>query len=275
MRGVTQVLTDCPRCKVESALVELIDPSERIGVAIVGNCRLCGYATELGEVTALGQPFVDEEEVVDALRRWAAEEHEPDVEVFALANFNGRDARAVARLVLSGQRVDTGFDVIAWLFPGMHGGGHSDGGAPDRAPPPELRARSKVPPPPEEPTPETPLDPRDVGRALASVMLADGRIRDGERRFLDETLRRLGAPPLDDRDLRVWRPNELGPVPEPDKLLRAMRMLALCDHEADGSERRLLEEYARAWRVTLPGELLPRTGAMAELGRALRALLMT
>jgi hypothetical protein len=53
-----------------------------------------------------------------------------------------------------------------------------------------------------------------------------------------------------------------------------MRALALCDHEADGSERRLLEEYARAWNVKLPGEILPRTGAMAELSRALRALLM-
>lgn len=270
MRGVTQVLADCPRCKVESALVELIDPSERLGVAIEGNCRLCGYATELGEVTAFGLPFVDEEEVVDALRRWAREEHEPDVQVFTLANFNGRDPHTVARMILAGQRVDTGFDVIAWLFPGMQGGGHD---APE-ARTPVMAPRAAPPPSVPEPEPAPTLDPHDVGRALASVMLADGKIRDGERRFLDDALRRLGAPPLAESDLRVWRPNELGPVAEPEKLLRAMRALALCDHEADGSERRLLEEYARAWRVTLPGELLPRTGAMAELGRALRALLM-
>ena len=217
--------------------------------------------------------------MIDALRRWADSESEPDVRVFTLANFNGREPAAVARMVLAGERVDTGFDVIAWLFPGMQGGGHDAHGAEPtrRVPTPDRRVpvAPSLPEPASEPErPEPTIDPLDVGRALASVMLVDGRIREGERRFLAETLRRLGAPPLEERDLRVWRPNELGRVAEPENLLRAMRALALCDHEADGSERRLLEEYARAWNVKLPGEILPRTGAMAELSRALRALLM-
>jgi tellurite resistance protein len=104
-------------------------------------------------------------------------------------------------------------------------------------------------------------------------MLADGRIRKVERKFLDQALKRLGAAPLEEGDLRVWRPTELGAPKDPAAVIAAMRALALCDNEADGSERRVLEEFARAWGVALPADPLPRPGAMAELGRALRRLL--
>src|SRR4051812_4277096 len=82
-----QVLSDCPRCRVEAALVELMEA--RVSVPITGRCRLCGYATDLGDVVAIGQSFGDPDEVIDALERWAVEDGEPDVAVFALANFNG------------------------------------------------------------------------------------------------------------------------------------------------------------------------------------------
>lgn len=291
MRGPTQVLSDCPHCRVESALVELIDPTERVGVAIEARCRLCGYATELGEVVQLGQPFVDADEVIEALAAWAAEEHEPDVHVFAEANFNGRDPHGIARAVLAGERVDTGFDVIAWLFPATQGSGRR-GDDEEARPAPRFgpatrsalglggprgaRPPSGGPPPAvvaEAPAaPKRAADPHAIARALASVMLADGRIRPAERRFLDEAVKRFGGAPLEDADLRVWRPTELGDVPDPKAVIAAMRALALCDHEADGSERRVLEEYARAWQVPLPADPLPRPGAMAELGRALRRL---
>ncbi|MDP2307680.1 MAG: hypothetical protein Q8P18_16775 [Pseudomonadota bacterium] len=303
MRGATQVLTDCPQCRVESALVELLDPSERIGVALEGRCRLCGYATELGDVVSLGQPFVDMDEVVDALARWAAEDGEADVHVFAVANFNGRDPGGIARAVLAGERVDTGFDVIAWLFPALQGGGrreederpkarvgprlekepHAGGPGGPVAPlagrygaeprPKNVAIQTDTPPPMRGPS--SPPDPRDIGRALASVMLADGQIRAVEQRFLDAALVRLGVPPLEPGDLRVWRPTELGPVPDPAGLLETMRLLSLCDNEADGSELRLLREYARAWRTPLRTTALPRSGAMYELGRALRSLLVS
>ncbi|MDP2316178.1 MAG: hypothetical protein Q8P41_24990 [Pseudomonadota bacterium] len=320
MRGATQVLVDCPHCRVESALVELLDPSERIGVALEGRCRLCGYATELGEVVRFGHPFVAPDEVVAALGRWAAEDGEADVVVFAVANFNGRDPAGIARAVLAGERVDTGFDVIAWLFPGLQGGRRPDdeerrprvgpGPAPTiplpprptvpsaatgptatpspggpggpvaplagrygAEPRPNETERTSVPPPPLR-GPGSQADPRDIARALASVMLADGRIRPAEQRFLDAALVRMGAPPLNPADLRVWRPTELGPVPDPAGLLETMRLLALCDHEADGSEQRVLREFARAWQVPLRKTAMPRSGAMAELGRALRRLLV-
>lgn len=318
MRGATQVLSDCPHCRVESALVELLDPAQRIGVAIEGRCRMCGYATELGDVTQLGQPFLDEADVVEALARWAGEDGEADVHVFAVANFNGRDPGAIARGVLAGERVDTGFDVIAWLFPGLQGGRRPDdeerrprvGPTPATTPTPTSLPGAAVAPPAgrygadaergespggpvgtpgivrprpmsaPSPTitpmrgPTSPADPRDIGRALASVMLADGHIRPPEQRFLDAALARMGVAPLDPSDLRVWRPTELGPVPNPAGLIETMRLLALCDHEADGSEQRVLHEFARAWGVPLRAGPPPRTGAIYELGRALRRLLV-
>ncbi|MES2638870.1 MAG: hypothetical protein V4850_05290 [Myxococcota bacterium] len=300
MRGATQVLSDCPHCRVESSLVELLDPAQRIGVAIEGRCRLCGYATELGDVTQLGQPFLDEADVVEALGRWAAEDGEADVHVFAVANFNGRNPGAIARVVLAGERVDTGFDVIAWLFPGLQGGRRPDdeerrpriGPTPAAteaptplpgvavAPPAGRYGAAPRPKNAASPTltsmrgPTSPADPRDIGRALASVMLADGVIRPAEQRFLDAALARMGVAPLDPADLRVWRPTELGPVPDPAGLIETMRLLALCDHEADGSEERVLHEFARAWGVPLRRAPLPRTGAIYELGRALRRLLV-
>lgn len=103
-------------------------------------------------------------------------------------------------------------------------------------------------------------------------MVADGHVRPGERRFLDRALAEMGAPPLPDGELRVWRPYELGAVDDPARLLRAMRLLALVDREADGSEERVLREYARAWRLELPEGPLERPSAMAQLGRALVGL---
>ena len=292
MRGPSQILSDCPHCRVESALVELIDPSERVGVSIEGRCRLCGYATELGEVVRLGEPFVDEADVIDALRRWAEEDGEPDVSLFVASNFNGRLPEAVARAVLAGARVDTGFDVIAWLFPGQQAGGRrreDEVGAPFAPAPPARDAggpggpgaplagrygaapRPRITEPTVEPPPPIAPDPRDIARALATVMVADGKILPVERRYLDSALQRLGAPPLAPEDTRIWRPSELGPVADPAAVLQAMRGLAACDDEVDGSELRVMAEYARAWRLPAPSK--PRRGPAAELERVLRRML--
>lgn len=271
-----QVLSDCPNCKVESALLELVDPHGRVGVALSARCRLCAYATELGDVVRLGDPFVLPEDVIEALGRWAAEEGEPDVGVFVAANFSGGGPAHVAARVLAGERVETSFDVIAHLFPGTMGG-RGAAAAQDEGPRlPKVGAAQRTASTSTQPKIAAPADPapdpRDIGRALASVMLADGRIRKAERAFLDRTLAELGAPPLPDADLRVWRPTELGPVANPARVLEAMRLLALVDHEADGSEARVLREFARAWGLRLPKEPLPRPTAMAALGRALAAL---
>jgi hypothetical protein len=269
MRGAYQVLTDCPHCRVEGALLELMDPSERIGVPLESRCRLCGFATELGDTTALPTPLLDEEDVVHALARWAEGDGEADVHVFAAANFGGLTPRSVAQRVLNGQRVETTFDVVAFLFPAMSGGA-STGGAAERV---ELRPRPRElvreAPPPGPP----PVEPLAAARALVSVMVADGHLRPAERVFVARTLERLGAPDMPESEWRVWRPHEVGRPADPAAFIQAMRALALCDKEPDGSEARVILEYARAWGVTVPEEVLPRHGAMAQLGRFLGRLI--
>lgn len=243
---------------------------------------MCAYSTELGEVTNLGRPFHDEADVLDALSAWAREDGEPDVGVFAAANFNGRTPAAIARALLAGERVDTGFDVIAWLFPSLQGGGSAATDERPRQKVGEATPRSDSPPVvllrqtiSYDDADRAPVaDPRDIGRALASVMLADGVIHPDERRFLDTVMEQLGAPPLAEQDLRVWRPPELGPIADPVTLLRAMRRLALADQEADDSERRVIAEYARSWRVPLPADPLPDPRPIPRLLRALHGLVL-
>lgn len=271
-----QVLSDCPCCRVESALVELVDPSRRVGVAVESRCRLCGFRAELGETVAPAARFVRPDDVVAALARWSIEEGEPDLLLFAQANFNGRSPAQIAEAVLRRERVDTGFEVIAYLFPGAGGGGavSSEALRPDalgeglrRGPVPPSSPIPSVERAVEPPPAPPPVDPRTVARALVSVMLADGEIRPKERSFIEQFLQKTGQSPLRDDELRVWRPFELGPPPDPAGLLTAMRACALIDNEADGTEVRVLKEYARAWRLPLADDDLPRSGAMHTLGR--------
>ncbi len=271
MRGAYQVLSDCPHCRVESALVELMDASERISVALSARCRLCAYTTELGDITQFGHPFVDPAEVIDALTRWALEDGEADLGLFVLANFSGRTPAGVAAAVLGGERVTTSFDVIAFLFPGGGGGG-APALSPSDAKPgaPDTRINKSALPAVDTDAP--PPGPPPIARALASVMLADGQIRPAERKFLDVTVQKLGSDPLTEADLRVWRPHELARPADPATLLTAMRALALCDREADGSELRVLKEYARAWQLEFDERAVTPASPMQQLGRSLLAL---
>ncbi len=276
---VFQVLSDCPCCRVESALLELVDPSKKLSVPVESRCRLCGFRTELGETVAPAIAFRAPHEVVLALARWSAEEGEPDLELFARANFNGRNPAQIAELVVRRERVDTGFEVIAYLFPGSSGGSSSEARRPEniaenlrRGPQPLARSPAPVAAPElssADGTPAAAPDPRTVARALVAVMMADGEIRPKERAFIDQFLARSGQPPVAPDELRVWRPFELGPAADPEGLLRAMRACALVDREADGTELRVLREYARAWQLPLPDDALPRSGAMHTLGRIL------
>src|SRR3990172_3252053 len=54
-----EVLTDCPRCRVESALLEAYDEAFaacRLGVPAEASCRLCGARYE-GDTAADDSPF--------------------------------------------------------------------------------------------------------------------------------------------------------------------------------------------------------------------------
>lgn len=261
-----ELLSECPRCRVEGALVELVDLSGPDGVTLSGACRLCAYAVEAGDVTHLGEPFVHGDDVLAALGRWAAAEGEVDVAAFVAANFLGARPGDVAAAVLAGQGVATSFDVIGRLFPGMGGGR-----AAQRGEAPRLGEGAPVPTAAPEPAPAA-ADPRDVTRALTSVAMADGVLRAAERAAVTRLCARLGAPAPIDADWHVWRPNELGAPDDAAALFSAMREVALCDGEADPSEARVLREYARAWGLPAAKARLPKPGALAAFGRAVAGI---
>ena len=286
MRGPFQILSDCPACLVEASLIELIDPDDRIGVALESECRLCLHRLELGVVVREGRRFHAPEDALRALSRWAREDGE-EVAHFTLTNFGGDTPDEVAAALVARERVETGFDVVAFLFPGSSGGPSGTRPEPDDAPNPE--PRTSVSPPPlrasrtltpvdsgdaSAPAPARPWDPRDAGRALATIVVADGDHHPAELRFLAAWASAQGSPPVDPADLRVWRPHELGTPPEPAALLDAMRRCALSDNEADGTEIRLLEEYARAWGVPLDRARLHAPSAIGAFWSALTELVV-
>ncbi len=267
MNQPLQLLSDCPSCRVESAIVELILP----GQPAVGTCRLCGYSIEGGSVVALGQRFDGAASVVAALERWAASEGEVP-SVFVAANFAAGTIDGVAAQVVAGSRVETSFDVVAWLFRSRTTGamavgapaaqataaggdeaGSGGGGASPPATPPGGRAAPEVPREAIAPAP----DPRAVTRALAATALADGTLEAVERNAIAEACTRLGAPQPTDEDWRAWRPQQVGLPPDPPATVAAMIRVALADRIPDIGEARLIREFARAWQVKVVEPVLP------------------
>ncbi len=243
-------------------MLELADPAGKLAVTVEGHCRLCGHATEFGEVRAKGKHFLTVDEVVAALDGWARGDGEPDTLLFTQVNMSGLTPAEVAHRVLRGERVETSFDVIAFLFPQAASGSaiHPD----DRKP--EIRMANEVrgvPAYAAEPLwTAPPFGPVDIARALVSVMVADGVVRPSEKKFLARMLEEFKAPPLPESEYRVWRPQEMGVPADPQRLLDVMRLMCLADREADGTEVRILQEYARAWGLTLDMRALDRPGAV-------------
>lgn len=304
---LVQILAACPSCRVEAAVVELVEVSAVVevgtgdrGQVIEGRCRLCGRWERGGAVLDRGIPFRDAGQVHAALLRWARTEGEDDVHAFVASGFSGLSTDQVTAALLARRPVETSFDVIAWLFPGLAGagggGGKVDAGELARAAEagprgggvlarslPEARPQTQPmqPLPPQASAPE--VDERRLAlQALAAVMLADGVIRPGERAFLEGFAHRAGLPGLDPALVRPWRPTDL-PLPQtPEPILLAMVDLSFIDHERDGSEWRVVREFARHWGY--PVDKLEALGerreeqvapAMVRLWRSLRRLLVT
>jgi len=294
-----QVLATCPHCRVEAALVQIMDPvhpATHLGRPAEQRCRCCGW-----EAVALEEPFVPTlppssgrcpncsqplsqaartghgicascgytprlREVTaprdlrapgavhHALKAWAASEGEHDVERFARAHLGGSVAHVQER-IHAGQVVHTTFDVIAWLFPDQGAGAtHTPDQAPsarpveiiDRTPAQGLRPHQVDPELPE------PLDPRVPARVLISVMVADGELRPGERRFIDAFLESEGLPPVNEADVRIWRPHELPAPPDPQtrrQLIEACVHLVHLDRQRDGTEWKVVRAFAMAWGI--------------------------
>ncbi len=286
-----QVLADCPHCRVEAAIVEWMDPLHAPclrGVPAERRCRCCGLHERSDAAGTLGALSVPEDlrdgaRARAALERWAAEEGEPELDVFCRANLGGSVDEVVA-LLAAGEVVPTTFDVIAFLFPGGGGGGSGGPVGPEREVPRVIDGLA-------DPSgsylasgaaPEV-MDRRTPARVLVSVMVADGSLRTAERTFVARFLEREGLPPMGPEDLRVWRPGELGAPPPPelrDRVLEAAVHLMHLDREREGSEWRVIRAFATAWGVTEDslrgwdrGYDRRYTTAMTRLGLLVHALL--
>lgn len=277
MRGALQVLVDCPACRVECALVELIDPASPLRL---GRCRLCAHETANGDTLTQGRVFANADAVEGALIEWASAEGEL-LDVFVESNFGGLDADGIAAAILRGERIPTSFDVVAWLFKDRTGGMvalGAPGAAGDRGTSLATPCGPVTPPVgvasgagiavgerpgfvadkrPDSVTAAPANDLRVVTRALAATALADGAAIDIEREVLARLVAKLGAPAAEPEDWKAWRPNELGRPPDPPATIAAMRVLALADGIADPGEARLIREFARAWGVVLVDSGLP------------------
>lgn len=269
------ILADCPHCRVQAAVVEL----HEAGAGLVeARCRLCGHRSERGVTVVAAAAFADPTDVLDALARWAAEEGDDDLERFCQANFAGATSFEVVERVLAREPVETGFDVMSFLFPGIAAGAAVPREVvvrPGRALTHHGLGEEAPAPAPVVDRPARAWDPFDAARALTSVMVADGVVRPAEERAVTRALQTLRAPPVGPEARRVWRPGELGPPPDPAALLALCRDVALADGEIDPTEVRLLEEYARAWEVPLNRAGLSRPTLLERVDRTIRGLLLT
>lgn len=229
MSTAVEVLLDCSWCRVESAVVAVLDPDP-----IEQRCRLCGLAEG---VTPLDLSLPDA--ALAALAAFAVAEGEGDVEAFC-AHSIGLPVDEVVRRLVAREVVPTNFDAVAWLFGGGGRAGVEDAKVGE--------GTGRTPPPFPQPI-AAPPGPRIAPRALASVMVADGEVRPRERLFVEGWLAARGLPPVSGSELRVWRPHELGSPPEPlrTELLLACIELAHVDQQPDDAEWRVVQAYGRAW----------------------------
>jgi hypothetical protein len=288
-----EALADCDACLVESAVVELIAQAEVAGatqgIVLERRCRACLRESRAGGIVHGGESFRGEPaRARAALERWAREEGDEDAARFVDAHFE-HPIDVIAEQLARGERVQTCFDAIAWLFPGVGavgGGGGGGGGvstpvAPidgttlETGPPafdvarPEItwpdvrRHRASLAPMAIPVTHESipkHLQPLRVSaRALASVMLADGLADATDRAFVDRTLAGWGHPPIEPADLAVWRPHDLGWPHDPRR------------GGARDVSPRLRRWPARRDRVARRARVRAQLGRVARGGRGLRA----
>ncbi len=275
---------------MEGATIELFDAVATRG-ARIGRCRLCARETVDDTETLAGRVFADEAEVEAALARWARAEGDPDVHGFVAANFGGRTVTAVAQCVRRGERVETSFDVVAWLFKDRVGGqsvvgggsppgnAHGPAGAVEgvrhldvplaRAEPAGRRLATvgAATVPDLAPSPADDADPHATTIALVTVAMADGTVPDRERATVLLECKKLGAPEPLEGEWRLWRPGEVGTPVDPVATVAAMRRVGLVNRLPDPSAERVIREFARHWRVAVPQVLLPPVTPGQKLAR--------
>lgn len=241
----------CPRC--DNSLGEA-DRQER-------RCSTCGLEAFAQEIRPRGA--LDSQEALRrALDRWAIEEGCADARELLEVSFGELSLEQAFAQVQAGQKLETSFDVLGFLFSHVGGGG-SVGGLQASEQEGQVQGQHPSPQDPEAswgyaPTSRIELPqhraPHRRNRALAliSVMAVDGEIRPGERAYIERYLAQEELAPLREEEIRVRRPHEVGPVGslrDREALVEHMLALAHIDEEKDESEIRLIREFARHWGV--------------------------
>lgn len=256
-------LADCPVCRVQGAVVEtwdVVDAAEREGddepLASLSRCRMCGRTLENGVETQPARSLAQIRDVDEALAAWAKEEGCASGAELVQSSFVLADVGKVHAALIMGESIETSFDVMGYLFSHMGGGGPGVEG--DDVPLVDAQLRG-----PDEALTipgERGLDPRNELLALASVAAADGKVVPVERAFLDALAKARGMERLSNEELRVFRPDEAGPVGtllDRERVLEKMIEVAFLDAissplegvQIDDSEVRVIRTYARAWGV--------------------------
>ncbi len=197
------------------------------------------------------------------MAQWAHEEGCHSVEELLEVSFGTIPLEEMFAKMQAQQRVETSFDVLGFLFSHIGGGGSVGGlqareGAQDPLAvnlegQPQNRSHWGFAPTSRIQLPKNLAPSRRNGAlALISVMAADGQVRPRERAYLEAFLLHEELAPLQEAEIKLRRPHEIGPVgglPQREALIERMLELAHIDEEADESEVRLIREYARHWGV--------------------------
>jgi len=238
----------CPRCG------DTLGEDDRLSA----RCSSCGLEAR-ERVRNPGARFTSLDQLEGALGRWARLEGSESTAEFVESSFLDGELGAVFARLEAGERVETNFDVLAFLFPEI---------AMAAAVPVEIDAEVESPRGSEsesEPVcrttesegPRVPtLEQRTEAWApllpLVSVMVADGRVHPAEEAFLNRVLARHRYPPIPAEHVRVHRPETVPVSSKPEarrRMVEAMVHLVHVDRLRDGTEFRVVEEYARAWGV--------------------------
>lgn len=284
-----EVRTDCPRCLVEGAAIEIWDvtsPSSRLGVPATFECRLCSHAARgvvhpatratAFDVECPACGAVIDDDSRDAHRCPSCAAYAELEETSAGVSFtevehvtSALEAWARAEGLANGaELLDACFTIASprELLDALHarrsiettfdvtdrlfGGGWA--GAESSA---GLSPDDSSPPSSAAAVPPPSLrapSPHDELLALASVAAADGEATSQDVAVLARAAQKRGMPPLDAHQIRVWRPNEIGAPPsmaDRERVLEEMFQVGWSDGQMDDSELRVLQEFARAWGI--------------------------